>query len=271
MRINWCVISFKFNFLAEATIKTLPPNPDGDIFLIHCGKEKNYSDAFNDNGRLAGIFFVPGERCHGDNLDGILKYRQYPQVVNCDWLVMIDHDIHINEPESFRRVIRENTSPEDLRQYAIIACENNWNIEGTGFKRHFLTTPLMIINMHHDWESAESWTYTQGQDWYFDTGQFVAETLGNERIKCYEPFAGNAMYHFSSAWQWMLSRVKTLDINLFESAVLNIKKGLVEGAFLPSFEEVAMMKKYFLLREALAQLEAEGFKAASQDDNDLST
>ena len=267
MKINWCVISFKFNFLGEATLKTLPPNPDGDLFLVHGGKEKSYSDAFDDGGRAAGTFFVPGEGRHGDNLDIILKERRYPQIVDCDWLVMIDHDLHIIDPEPVLRVIRENTSPEDLERYAIIGCRNHWNIEGTGVKRYFLTTPLMIINMHHDWGAAGSWRHKRGPEWHLDTGQVIAETLGTERIKLYEPLPADCMYHFTSAWEWMPGEAKTVYADLYEGEVRNVNKGLREGAFRPKAEEVPMMKRYSLLSEALARLEAEGFKLGAQDDS----
>jgi hypothetical protein len=267
MKINWCVISYMFNFLGEATLKTLPPNPDGDLFVIHNGKGKSYSEAFDDGGRAAGTFYVPGSAYHGDHLNSILKDRQFPQIVDCDWLVMIDHDLHIIDPEPLMQVIRENTSPEDLERYALIGGENYWNMEGTGSKRHFLTTPLMIINMHHDWGAVPSWRPRQVGEWHFDTGQLIAETLGAERIKCYAPLPADCLYHFSSAWNWMPADAPTKDNDVFEGELRNVIEVLREGAFRPKAAEVPWMKRFFLLREALARLEAEGFKLGAQDDS----
>jgi len=269
MKINWCAISFKFNFLGEAIFKTFPENTNGDIFLIHAGKPEGLTADFNHFGRAAAIFEVKDELHHGQNLDRILIEQVYREIIDCDWLVMFDHDLYINDQEYLLRMIAENCSSGSLAEFVIIACENYWKVPGSNYIRHFLTTPLLVINMHYQWRDAISWDFilkeqggesTALSQIFYDTGQRLAEDLGLERIKCYPRFPDHVLHHFSSEWQWMSDpHYKKYEPDRFEAAVSRIKLLLRDGVFLPSEREIPMMRRYLFFREVLDQLHQEGF------------
>jgi hypothetical protein len=270
MKINWCVISFKFNFLAEAVFKTLPENKNGDVFLIHVGKPEGLSAEFNHYGKAKEVFEVRGELRHGQNLDRILFHKQYPQIIDCDWLVTIDHDIYINDQEYVLRLIAENCSADNLANFAIIACENHWSTPESNYIRYFLTTPLLILNMRHEWDGSTSWNIvlTEKSDdpaappeRYYDTGQLLAERLGKDKIKCFPPFPDHAVHHFFSEWQWMSDpECKKQDYESYMASITRTKALLREGFFVPSRREVPLMRQYAYFGEVLDQLKEEGFE-----------
>ena len=268
MKINWCVISFKFNFLAEAVFKTIPENRNGNVFLIHVGKPNGLSADFNDFGKATKVFETKDELRHGQNLDRILFHKQYPEIIDCDWLVTIDHDIYINDQGYLLRLIAENCSTVHLAKFAIIACENHWSFPGSNFIRYFLTTPLLIINMRHEWDGSTSWNIVLTEEGgdpaapsqrYYDTGQLLAEHLGKEKIKCFPQFPDHVLHHFFSEWQWMSDpNYKKYEYANFAESVSRTKMLLRKGFFVPSRREIPLMRKYSYFREVLDELKDEG-------------
>lgn len=263
MRINWCVISFKFNFLGEATFKTLPRNSHGDIFLIHAGKPEGLSTGFNHYAKADKVFEIEEPLRYGQNLDRILIEQRFPEILDCDWLVMFDHDLYINDQDQVLRMLTENCSAANLVEFLIIGCENYWEVSETNYVRYFLTTPLMIINMHHTREESTSWDAVLKEaggessmltEHYYDTGQLLAEELGPERIKCYPRFPEHAIHHFSSEWQWMSDpHYKKYEPERFAWWVSRARLLVREGFFVPSAREIPVMRQYLFFREMLDQ------------------
>lgn len=270
MKINWCVISFKFNFLGEATFKTLPDNPNGEIFLIHTGKAAEISQAFDDRG-LATLVAIDSEQLsHGQWLDRILRDRLYPEILDCDWLVMIDHDIYIKDQAYFLQLIDNNCSLSN-EQFAIIGCENHWVAVNSNFPRYFLTTPLMMINNRHPWHKSLSWNFVvkiekdpetnEDAEFCYDTGQWLAKKLGPQRIKCYPKISKEILDHFSSEWLFMSNPYyKEHEFDRFDDAVSAIKTKFRDRLFVPDANEFPVMRNYLFLREVLDQLDQEGFQ-----------
>jgi hypothetical protein len=263
------VISYKFNFLAEAVIKTLSENRDGDIFLIHAGKAAGLSAEFNDLGKVKETFEIKDGLRHGENLDRILSQKLYPQITDCEWLVTLDHDIYINDHEYLSRLIAENCSAAHLAKYAIIASEDHWTVPGGNFVRYFLTTPLLIVNMRHQWGDSPSWDMEivkEGENsthsqLYYDTGQRLAEHLGKDKIKCFPPFPDHVLHHFFSEWQWMSDpHYKEQEPVEFAASISRTKMLLRKGFFIPSQREIPLMRKYLYFREVLDELKEEGLE-----------
>ena len=273
MKINWCVISFKFNFLAEAVFKTIPGNKNGDIFLIHVGKPEGLSADFNDFGKVKEVFEIKDELLHGQNLDRILIHELYPEIIDCDWLVMLDHDIYINDQEYLLRLIAENCSAGNLTEFAVIACENHWSVPGSNFIRYFLTTPLLLVNLRYPWDDSTSWNIVLTEDGgestalsqrYYDTGQLLAEHLGKEKIKCFPRFPDHVLHHFFSEWQWMSDpNYKKYEYANFAASVSRTKMLLRNAFFVPSRREIPLMRKYAYFREVLDELTEEGLEWCS--------
>jgi glycosyltransferase involved in cell wall biosynthesis len=270
MKINWCVISFKFNFLAEAVLKTIPENRNGEIFIIHAGKPDGFSADFNDFGKVTEVFEIKDKVLHGQNLDRILINKLYPQIIDCDWLVTMDHDIYINDQEYILQLIAENCSADNLAKFAIIACENHWSSPESNFIRYFLTTPLLLINMQYPWADSPSWNIVLTEDTgdssgtsqlYYDTGQLLAEHLGKERIKCFPQFPDHVLHHFFSEWQWMSDpHYKEHEHAWFAASVSRTKMLLRNGFFIPSQREIPVMRRYLYFREVLDELKEEGLE-----------
>ena len=270
MKINWCVISFKFNFLAEAVFKTLPKNRNGDIFLLHVGKPEGLSAHFKDFGKATKVHEIKGELLHGQNLDRILIQKLYPEIISCDWLVGIDHDIYINDQQYLVRFIEENCSADNLKEFAIIACEDHWSTPGGDYVRYFLTTPMLFVNMHHPWHDSPSWnmvlTTSDGEGTapsqrFYDTGQLLAERLGKEKIKCFPQLPDHVLHHFYSEWQWMSDpHFKKNEHERFVASISRTKMFMRDGFFVPSRREIPLMRQYAYFREVLDQLTDEGFE-----------
>lgn len=260
MKINWCVISFRFNFLAEAVLKTIPENRNGDIFLIHVGKPEGLSAHFNDFGKVTEVFEVKEALPHGQNLDRILIHQLYSRIIDCDWLVALDHDIYINDQEYLLRLIAENCSARNLAEFAVIACENHWSVPGSNFIRYFLTTPLLLVNLRYPWQDATSWNIVLAEDTalsqrYYDTGQLLAEHLGKEKIKCFPRFPDYVLHHFFSEWQWMSDpNYKKQEYAKFAASVSRTKMLLQDGFFVPSRIEIPLMRRWAYFREVLDEL-----------------
>jgi hypothetical protein len=263
VKINWCVISFKFNFLAEAVFKTIPENRNGDIFLLHVGKPEGLSADFNDFGKATRVFEIKAALRHGQNLDRILIDKLYPEIIDCDWLVGLDHDIYIKDQEYLLRLITENCSPGNLKNYAIIACEDHWSVPGGDYVRYFLTTPMLLVNVRYPWNDLPSWdhhTIGEGDSQrYYDTGQVLAERLGKEKIKCFPEFPDHVLHHFFSEWQWMSDQhYKKNEYERFAESVSRTKTLLRDGFFVPSPREIPMMRQYAYFRVVLNGLAEEG-------------
>lgn len=263
------MISFKFNFLAEAVFKTLPENKNGDTFVIHVGKPDGFSTGFNDFGKVTEVFETKDNLLHSQNLDRILIEKFYPQITDCDWLVTIDHDIYINDQEYLLQLIAENCSSGNLEKFAIIGCENHWCVP-ENYIRYFLTTPLLFLNMRHEWEGSMSWNSVltpEGTDpeapsqRFYDTGQMLAEHLGKEKIECFPKFPDHVLHHFSSDWLWMtVQHLKEREPAEFAASVSRTKMLLRNGFFIPSQPELPLMRKYLYFREVLDELKAEGLE-----------
>lgn len=264
MKINWCVISFKFNFLAEAVFKTIPENKNGDIFLIHVNKPEGLSADFNDFGNAKKVFQVKERLLHGQNLDRILIDKLYPEIIDCDWLVGLDHDLYINDQEYLLRLFAENCSPGNLKEFAIIASEDHWSEPGGQYVRYFLTTPMLLVNMRYPWDDSTSWDHVLTEEGpaqrYYDTGQLLAERLGKEKIKCFPQFPDHVLHHFYSEWQWMSDpNYRKHNPAHFAESIARTKMLLRNEFFVPSRREIPLMRQHSYFREVLDDLKDEGF------------
>lgn len=87
MKINIVIISFKLNFLPDLPI-------DNKIFIIHLEKTEQQVKKLQSEKDLSH-FHIKKRKNHGLILNDVLMYNKYPEILNCQQILFIDHDVVI--------------------------------------------------------------------------------------------------------------------------------------------------------------------------------
>lgn len=191
-----CLISARYNFIAEPAIERLPL--DVDLFVIHTHKDDAYKRRFKVNRTYKEIGNFEDGPTHPVVLNRITFERRFADLEPYQWIVMMDHDAYFNNPRDLKNWL-DNTC--DNSQY-LLRCFHR----PKGWRQLFFTFPIMLINhsikwqdqgLEHDWSiSIDPWN---------DTGQLLGEEMLNKGL--FHHLYTNSFIdyqHIGSAWMGSL-------------------------------------------------------------------
>jgi hypothetical protein len=87
------------------------------------------------------VWFEPENMYHGILLDRIMRLVQFPEITDCDWLVIVDQDIFIYDQELFTRHINEFCGMMTIPSAMLVV--NRENYEEYGYRFLFRTMPFL--------------------------------------------------------------------------------------------------------------------------------
>lgn len=249
MKVNYCIFSWRFNFMGEPCLKTLPPNPRGDIHLIHNGKTEEHAARMNTHNKVDRVWFEPDEMYHGGLLDRIMRLRRYPEITDCDWLMIVDQDICILDQEIFTRHINEFCGMMTIPEALLVV---NREVYGEyGFRFLFRTMPFFAIRVTDEWNNYPS-TWDReiiSESEKYDSVQRLAHMIDPSRIHGRRIREDAFLKHLSSLWWWLTPDrgiQMYRQINNFYTDVIGTKRYWE----IPDYE-LDMANKFPLLQESV--------------------
>lgn len=239
MIVHYVLISYKWNFLAEGTMRSLPHYVQP--FLIHNGKSESFARLFSKDRPLMGEFNL-SNLYHGHIIDALFERSEFKHVIECDALIMIDHDCW------FATGAFQNMERKFLHKLA-----NGLVIVGTGKlpripdRSFFMTIPLFAIKPSSHWPA--SWFNKHYRKKHYDTGQwlshFIPQLVGNIDLDDACRF-----YHWGSHWQFLNDHKDPKRMN-FVHIRKHYKYLLGLGIWHPCKNELMEMRQYRLLKNAV--------------------
>lgn len=207
MKINYLVISYVFNFFAETTLRSLSQIENFKVYVIHVGKTEEYSKNFiSDN--VVKNYYIEEKQDHWQIIERVLS-KEFPEILNCDILVFIDHDIWF-KIDDFKDYMSEIVSAYYKNKKTVL-----FSPKRKGYLYFdlapFLTVPLFAVNVkaeHIIENKLESWKPIWGEFNsinFIDTGWKNAFNLEKEnsflnyRFNAKENLS-DLEFHFSSHW-----------------------------------------------------------------------
>ncbi len=244
MLIHYVLISYKWNFLAETAMRSLPSYVKP--FLIHTGKSDERVKTFSKDRELFDECDM-GNLYHGPLIDRLFQSSQFKHVIECDALIMIDHDCWF-APGVFQS-IEAKLIGQLQKGSCIVGTDSQWEI-GHFPPRHFFTTiPMFAIKPSTHWP-AYWWHHYTDEQWYYDTGQwlahFIPDLVGNVVLgkNC------RHYYHWGSQWQFMEYR-KPIKPRVFEKWSKHYDHLMSLDLWHPCAYELKEMDSYQLLQMAV--------------------
>lgn len=195
MRTRILVISYRFNFLGEALMRTLPKGV-GEVIVVHNGKTRERAATFKSQG--APQLFWEGDDCHGAILDRIFKDNALPQVTqDTDWVVCLDHDLHLLPPR-FTRAFNQFADVASKTDKAVVAKARPTDPAGP-WVYYWFTVPFFWVRPDRFVDMQDSWIPERRGSVTYDTGQGMY-LRRPELFELTKIETGDVGMHFGSYW-----------------------------------------------------------------------
>lgn len=235
MLVNYLMISSKWNFLAEGSLRSLPHGIKP--YVIHVNKSKERTMKFKASNVQKQWAIDQHQVVHGDVLDSIWETKAFAHIVECDVLVLLDHDCYFGEPFQV------------MADQIVGAIASGCIIAG-GRKcvdRFFPTNPMFAVKPIRHWPA--SWApKDHGKSW-FDTGQYIASLLARTSIRNFsEPIF---QYHWGCSYH--TQKLRKDSAKMYGYISRDYKYLLCCGKWTPSEEELIEMEEYDLLQLAVCE------------------
>ncbi len=201
MKINFLMISYQLNFFGEKCIEAIGNDLPSNFYIIHNGKEREYADKFKYNHKAKKLFYVFQDRVHHVRiLEDVFIENKYPEICNCDYVVVIDHDIMFekNNWNKYFTMLHNNMDYKTL----IIGPQSH-RINKRSYIKFYLTH-LMAIKANWDIfrkkhpDLSFYWEYP-----LYDTGQYI-DLYSNKNnldlVKRLEFPNWKDNFHYGSDW-----------------------------------------------------------------------
>ncbi len=232
MLVNYLMISSTWNFLAEGSLRSLPP--DVKPYIIHSNKLMERVAKFKADNvqRQWTINGMP--MYHGDVLDKLFESPEFSPILECDVLVFLDHDCYFEE--SFFH----------LRDIMVDAILSGYTISGGQTDQHrpsFKTFPAFAVKPITHWPA--SWLPIR----CIDTGQYIASLLPLGSI--YNFPHKEPRYHWGS-WYNVQTPVKNNNRAIYNRRVKRYVSLLCSGKWEPQQDELDEINQYHILQPAVA-------------------
>lgn len=194
MRHVKIVISWKFNFFAETLLRHMRPS---NTWVFHINKTDKQLAAFDCPSWVSKSVVIKKQMFHSVVLDCILIRQEWPEIIEHDAVLFVDHDAVIANGRDMDEQIGNRLLAGISSGYAISAMDASyWNEPDI---RLFLTTPMFAVNPKTKWPCSWDPAYNP----FLDTGQKIAfhESMKGKMDIWDWPVRG--LLHWGSHYSWM--------------------------------------------------------------------
>lgn len=194
-RVNYVIISWRMNFLAEGLLASMAPTPS--LWVIHTDKTQEqladfrYPVWFDTRHEIV----VEGLATHAFVLDEILVRRKWKAIVDADAVVFLDHDCLFNGDYS---LLGQFTN----RLVSGVMAGHILSAKGTGDEiKPWCTIPGFAVCPQASWPCSwqEGWPP-------YDVGQKLASAHhpnARKRMDLFDDWPMTGLLHWGSGYHWM--------------------------------------------------------------------